>query len=527
MKVVSPSTMRLMDQMAIDKYKIPGVILMENAGIKVAQAVQNMWNAQKHCASRKIVFFCGKGNNGGDGFVAARHLANMGFETIVFIIANPDNIAGDAAINLEIIRNMGLRIKVIKEQADLDEAKDLANGAFVLVDAIFGTGLKGDVKGIAKSVIEVINQLEIPVVSIDIPSGVCGSTGKILGTAVKAHQTVTLALPKIGLLLYPGAEYVGELITADIGMPVKLVEAINAEAQLLDLSWVRGCFKAAPPDAHKGTFGRVFIIAGSVGMTGAATLSSTAAVRSGAGLVTIGIPESLNDILEVKVTEAMTLPLPETSSRSIGKGAIEKALSFASKCDAVVLGPGLSTDYETAEFVRQFILDCTVPMVVDADGLNAMAESPAIFKKAKAPIIITPHPGEMARLLSTTVSEVQTDRIGAVKTAAEKFSCTAVLKGARTLIATSDGKLMINPTGNIGMATGGSGDVLSGMIGAFLARSMKPYEAAAVGVYLHGLAGDLSAKEQEQICLMATDIIDFLPKAVNKMKVQCDDNKSW
>lgn len=526
MKVVSPSTMRQMDQIAINDYKIPGVILMENAGIKVAQVVQKMWSAQNSVSS-KIAFFCGKGNNGGDGFVAARHLANMGFETIVFLIANPHSIAGDAAINLEIIRNMDIPIKVIEEIAVLDEVKDLAKGAFVLVDAIFGTGLKGDVRGIAKAVIEVINQLEIPVISVDIPSGICGSTGKILGTAVKAHQTVTLALPKTGLLLYPGAEYVGTLITADIGMPTKLMQSINVGAQLLDARWVSKCFKPFPSDAHKGTFGRVFIIAGSVGMTGAAALSAAAAVRSGAGLVTIGLPESLNDILEVKVTEAMTLPLPETSSRSVGPSALGKALNFANQCNAVVLGPGLSTKDETTEFVRRFIAECSVPMVIDADGLNAMAECPAIFKEVKAPIIITPHPGEMARLLSTTVSKIRADRIAAVKTAAEKFRCIAILKGARTLIATCEGKLFINPTGNAGMATGGSGDVLSGMIGAFLARGMKPYEAAAAGVYLHGLAGDLSAKQQGQICLAATDIIDYLPKAVNKMKVCNDGNRPF
>lgn len=523
MKVVSPSTMRQMDKIAIEEFKIPGVILMENAGIKVAQAVKNMWKAAKNGVSRKVVFFCGKGNNGGDGFVAARHLVNMGFEASVFIIADPDSITGDAAINLEIIKNLDIAIKVIKEEADLGEAKDLAKGAFVLVDAIFGTGLKGQVRGIAKSVIEIINQLEIPVISVDIPSGICGSTGKVLGAAVKAHQTVTLALPKTGLLLYPGAEYVGELITADISMPTKLVKSIDAEAELLDAEWVRQCFKAFPADAHKGTFGRVFIIAGSVGMTGAAALAATAAVRSGAGLVTIGIPEGLNDILEVKVTEAMTLPLPETPSGSLGKRAKEKSLDFAGKCDAVVLGPGLSTNPETVEFVRGFIAECSVPMIVDADGLNALAEYPDIFKEAKAPIVITPHPGEMARLLSTSVSDVQEDRIWAVKTAAKKFGCTAVLKGARSLIATTDGKLIINPTGNAGMATGGSGDVLAGMIGAFLARGMKPYEAAAAGIYLHGLAGDLAAKKQGQICLAASDIIDFLPKAFKKMKVYDDD----
>jgi len=518
--------MREMDRIAIEEYKIPGVVLMENAGARVAQTVQNLWNDMKDCASKKIAVFCGKGNNGGDGFVAARHLANWGFEITVFLFADPASITGDAAINLEIIKNMDLPIKVIKEKSDLDEVVKLARGSSVLVDAIFGTGLKGDVRGIAKYAIEIINKLKIPVVAVDIPSGVCGSTGKILGDAVRAQKTVTFALPKMGLLLYPGAEFVGELITADIGIPAKLIESINTEAQLLDARCVSRYFKKFPADAHKGSFGKVFIIAGSVGMTGAAALSATATVRSGAGLVTIGIPESLNDILEVKVTEAMTLPLPETSDRSLGASAIDKALDFASRCDAVVLGPGLSTHDETGEFVKRFVTECSVPMVLDADGLNTIAKFPSIIKEASAPVIITPHPGEMARLLSIPASQIQSDRIEAVKIAAEKFSCTAVLKGARTLIATSDGKLMINPTGNAGMATGGSGDVLSGMIGAFLARGMKAHEAAASGVYIHGLAGDLAAEEKGQICLTASDLIDFLPKAIKKMKVYSDDNRS-
>lgn len=522
MKVVSPSTMRLMDKTAIEEYKIPGVVLMENAGTKLAQAVQNMWNFRESKVSRKIAVFCGKGNNGGDGFVAARHLVNSGFETMVFIIADPDSITGDAAINLEIIKNMDVPIKIIQDASHLDEVMPLLKESSLVVDAIFGTGLKGDVRGIAREVIQIINGLDVPVVSADIPSGICGSTGKVLGVAVKATKTVTFALPKIGLLLYPGAEYAGELITADIGMPTKLIESVDAEAELLDASVVNRNFKPFPPDAHKGNFGRVFIIAGSVGMTGAAALSATAAVRSGAGLVTIGIPESLNDILEVKVTEAMTLPLPETPDRSISLAALHKALSFARMCDVAVLGPGISTNDETREFVKRFIANCTVPLLLDADGLNTIAENPDILKDAKAPIVITPHPGEMARLLSISVSEVQADRIIAVKTAAEKFACTAVLKGARTLIAGSEGRLMINPTGNAGMATGGSGDVLSGMIGAFLARGMKACEAAAAGVYLHGLAGDLAAMEKGQTCLAAADIIDFLPKAFKMMKVHSD-----
>jgi hydroxyethylthiazole kinase-like uncharacterized protein yjeF len=518
MKIVSPSTMRDMDRIAIEAYKIPGVILMENAGREVALAVKNLWIQQRQNTLTKVALFCGKGNNGGDGFVAARHLANMGFDTIVFIMANPSSIIGDAAINLEIIKNMGLRIKVIDEESDLNEVMDMTRDASILVDAMFGTGLRGNVTGVAQKLIEMINNLEIPVIAVDVPSGICGETGKILGSAVRSKQTVTMALPKTGLLFYPGVEYVGELFTADIGMPMKLIRSIEAEAELLDHEWVYGCFKEYPSDAHKGTFGRVFIIAGSAGMTGAAALSGMASVKSGAGLVTIGVPESLNDILEVKLTEAMTMPLAETPNRCISIAALNKALAFANKCDVVVLGPGLSNEGETQQFVRHFIKSCEVPMIIDADGLNALEECPKILNEAQSPVIITPHPGEMARLCSTTLPKIQEDRVAAVKTAAKEFNCIAVLKGAGTLIADSEGKMWINPTGNAGMATGGSGDVLSGMIGAFVARGMKPYEAAAAGVYIHGLTGDLAAEEQGEICLAAQDLIDYLPKAVKNIK---------
>ncbi len=530
MKAVSPSTMRKMDQTAVETYEIPGVVLMENAGREVALAVKNMWEFQKKdkrpANTTKVVLFCGKGNNGGDGLVAARHLANMGFDTNVFIIANPSSITGDAAINLKIANNMGLKIKIIDEKTDLNTIMEMTSSASILVDAILGTGLKGEVRGIARNVIAMINKLETPVIAVDIPSGICGETGKVLGNAVKAEQTVTMASPKMGLLLYPGTEYVGKLIVADIGMPINLVESTEAEAELLDYKWVSSCFKEYPPDAHKGTFGKVFVIAGSCGMTGAATLSAEAAVRSGAGLVTAGIPESLNDILEIKLTEAMTIPLSETPDRCISVAALDRALQFANKSNVVVLGPGLSTKNETKQFVRQFALNCKVPMVIDADGLNALAEYPEALNKAQAPVIITPHPGEMARLLSATLSEVQRNRISSVKTAAKRFGCTVVLKGARTLIATSEGKLFINPTGNAGMATGGSGDVLSGIIGAFLARGMKPYEAAAAGVYLHGLAGDLAAREKGEICLAAGDIIDYLYKAIKDIKEYKDAQRT-
>ncbi|HHW02428.1 MAG TPA: NAD(P)H-hydrate dehydratase [Thermoanaerobacterales bacterium] len=519
MKVVSPSAIRELDRKAIEDMKVPGIVLMENAGREVALAVKRLLDEEPVKKSRKVALFCGKGNNGGDGFVAARHLTNMGFEPVVFLAAEPEEIKGDAAVNYRIIMNMGISTAIIRNGKDLDEARKYCRDAAVLVDALFGTGLKGEVRGVGRQMIELMNSLDVPVISVDIPSGISGETGKVLGVAVKAKRTVTMALPKTGLVLYPGAAYAGKIVVADIGMPVSILKSAEACAELLDMNSVAGLFKPYPPDAHKGTFGRVFILAGSAGMTGAAALCGMAAARSGAGLVTLGIPASLNDIMEVKVTEVMTLPLPETPERSISVKALEKALEFASGCDAVAVGPGLSRQDEARDFIRQFVAACPVPMVIDADGLNALAEEPEILAGLKVPAVITPHPGEMARLLSTDAGAVQEERMGTVRKAANRFRCVALLKGARTLIATPEGDLWINPTGNPGMATGGSGDVLTGMIAAFMARGMKPQDAALAGAYLHGMAGDLAAAVRGELSMIAGDLIDFLPETFLKLEV--------
>jgi len=522
MKVVCPATMREMDRKAIEDMGIPGIVLMENAGREVALAVKRMTDAAVKTGPpdkslRKAALFCGKGNNGGDGFVAARHLANMGFRPMVFLVAGADEIKGDAATNYRIILSMKIPVYTVKDDKDLAKSRLLCLNAGIIVDALFGTGLRGEVSGLSRQAIELINDMGIPVVAVDIPSGISGETGKVLGVAIKARETVTMGLPKMGLALFPGAAYAGKITVADIGMPASVIEDAKAEAEILEKDLIRSFFKPYPPDAHKGTFGRVFILAGSAGFTGAAALAGMAAARSGAGLVTLGIPESLNGILEVKLTEVMTLPLPETPGRSLSIKALDKTLEFCSHCDAVAIGPGLSQQEETQDFIRQFAAACPAPMVIDADGLNALAGRPGIDAPFKAPAVITPHPGEMARLLGTTPDAVQQDRPGSVREAAKRFNCTALLKGARTLIAAPGGGLWINPTGNPGMATGGSGDVLAGMIAAFLARGMAPDQAAAAGAYLHGLSGDLAAAAKGELSLIAGDLLDFLPEAFLKL----------
>lgn len=509
--------MRLMDEKTIKEFKIPGIVLMENAGREVALTVKRIWN-QNPNFSKKIVIFCGKGNNGGDGFVAARYLANWGFKPSVFVLSKPGEIQGDAQINFDIIKNLGINIKHLLKDEDIKAISFLDFS--IIVDAIFGTGLKGSVRGIAAKVISAINQSNYPVVAVDIPSGICGTTGKILGNAVKAQVTVTMVLPKTGLYLYPGRELAGRIKVADISMPWQVIDDATQEANLIDENLLLNLSKPYPQDAHKGNFGRMFILAGSKGMVGAAVLAGKAATRCGAGLVTCGIPEFLHDVIASKLTEVMTYPLK--GGDRLSSEAVERAIKFSQKCDAVVIGPGLSQEPSTKAFVRQFVRKCQSPLVIDADALNALADDTMALNEAKGPIIITPHPGEMARIFSTTPKDIQENRIKYVKQAAKDFSCIAVLKGASTLIAVGE-ELFINPTGNPGMATGGSGDVLSGIIGALIARGYTPKEAAVVGTYLHGLAGDLAAKKFGKISMIAGDIIDFIPEAIKKLGYREDE----
>lgn len=515
LKIVSPDTMKNMDKRAMEEYSIPGIVLMENAGRKLAEQVNNIWENQSIKSSKKVVVFCGKGNNGGDGFVVARHLSNAGFDIHVFITADPNEIKGDALVNLHIIQKMDIDIHTTLEKDFLQKASRVTDGAFAVVDALFGTGLKGEVKGIALEVIELINSFDCHVIACDIPSGISGHTGQVLGTAVRAEETVTMALLKTGIVIFPGAQYTGKLTVADIGMPYSVIKEAETEAILLEKQYIADLFNECPLDAHKGDFGRVFVIAGSRGMSGAAALAGLASARSGAGLVTVGIPESLNDIIEMKLTEVMSIPLSETSEGSISNEALKQALEFAQKCNAVAIGPGLSMNDDTRQFVKQFVEDCKKPLVIDADGLNALSDEPNLLAETSlCQTVITPHPGEMARLLSTTTDVVQRDRIGAARAAASKLGSTVVLKGAGTLIVTPDGDTWINTTGNPGMATGGSGDVLTGIITAFIARGMKPTEAALAGVFIHGLAGDIAVEKMGGgISLIASDIIGYLHEA--------------
>ncbi|MBA7666810.1 Bifunctional NAD(P)H-hydrate repair enzyme Nnr [subsurface metagenome] len=533
MKVVTAEEMREIDRKTIAS-GIPSIELMENAGRAVARVIKSHYAPLR---GEKVSIFCGRGNNGGDGLVVARLLAKERVRVKVFLLAKKEELKRDPKTNLKRVLKESassadppmrwIEIIEIDTSQKLERLKQKIKKSDLIVDAILGTGIKGAPKGIEAKIIKFINTLKKPIVSVDIPSGVEGSTGRVPGEAIRADLTITFGLPKIGLVVYPGAEYVGKLEVARIGFPKKFLEDERIKVNLIAKEEISTYLEPRRPDTHKGTYGHLFVIAGSIGMTGAATLTSQAAslcfgaLRSGVGLVTLGIPESLNEIMEIKLTEGMTLPLPETKKKTLSLKAEKEIIEFSKKADALALGPGLSTDKETQQLVRNLIKKISLSMVIDADALNALVGHLSLLHSRiphSAFRIITPHPGEMARLISKTVKEVQENRIKIAGDFAKRYKVIVVLKGARTVISDPGGNTYINPTGNPGMASAGVGDVLTGMIGSFLAQRKEPLEAAKTGAYLHGLAGDLAAQEKGEESLVASDVLEKLPQAFKQIK---------
>jgi len=514
MKVTTAAQMQAIDNFTINKIGIPGVVLMENAGKAVADTVSNYFDE-----AFRIVILCGKGNNGGDGFVVARHLYNSGFDVRVYIIGEKKNIKGDAKINLDIFEKMSTRIKEITDEKQLKNLKMNLLHSDLIIDAIFGTGLDSAVRGIYGKTIELVNECDVPVLSVDLPSGLCADHGKILGDVIDADCTVTFGLPKRCLYLYPAASKVGMLEVADISFPpdLDLIQKIKVEYFSnipLDLY-----LPPRPRDSHKGTFGHTLILGGSPGKTGAPIMAAEAALTCGAGLVTCGIPESLNPILETQLIEAMSLPLPETKEQTLNKVCIKDIKEFIEerKITTIAIGPGISTNAETSKLVIDLVKNIDLPMVIDADALNVLSKEKNLnfLKKVKSPRILTPHPGEMARLIKKDVQYVRENPIEAAEEFAKKHNVILVLKGAPTITADPEGNIFINSTGNPGLACGGSGDVLTGMIAALLKQIENPVDAAVIGVYLHGLAADLASVEKGEISLLASDVINFFPDALN------------
>jgi hydroxyethylthiazole kinase-like uncharacterized protein yjeF len=505
MKIGTREIVREIDRKTIEELGVPSLVLMENAGRASADVL-----IDEFPFAEKVAVFAGGGNNGGDGFVVARHLMCQGIDVTTYLLSGQKKYSGDALTNLKALKGIGGEI--VELGGSLRKYKQ----ADVIVDALFGTGLDREVKGFYAKVIDYINTQDAPCLAIDLPSGIDANKGFPLGRAVKAEVTVTFALPKIGISIYPGLDYAGKIYVADITTPPFLESDIPYE--LLTHENVGALLKPRQANTHKGTYGHVLILAGSPGKSGAATLASEGALRVGTGLVTVAVPESLNPIMEVKTTEAMTEPVPENSLKTFGKLSVQRVREImVNKITALAIGPGISTTEETREFLYEMIKTSDIPMVIDADGLTLIGEDPNILKKAKAPIVLTPHPGEMSRLTGTGIEEIQSDRVGVSLEFTKRYNVHLVLKGARSIVSTPEGKAYVNTTGNAGMASGGMGDVLTGIIGGFLAQRMSAEDAARLGVFVHGLAGDMASKERGEAGIIAGDLADHLPTILREI----------
>ena len=515
MILVTADEMREMDRRTIEEIGIPGRVLMEAAG---RGATGFLCRKFPDIERMNVGIAAGRGNNGGDGSVMARHLASSGVAVTVYLLADRSQVTGDAAVNLDLLGPLGVPVIEIQDEQSFAELRAAMRSKDLWIDALLGTGLHSDVRGIHRRVIDFINSLHKPVFAVDVPSGLDSDSGQPCGTCIHADATATFGFAKTGHYLYPGAALTGDLEVVDIGIPSLVVEDVRPRQHLLTRRHLQHCLPLRSPDAHKGQTGHLLVVAGSPGKTGAAALTATSALRAGAGLVTLAIAQSLNPIAETLLLEAMTAPLTEVGNGTLGDSCLDQITQLLANMRCLAIGPGLGQRAETGNLVRQLVARCGVPMVIDADGLNHLAGSTDVLRQATAPVVLTPHPGEMARLTETSSSAVQRDRIGTARQFAEHFRVHVVLKGARTVAAHPDGSVFINPTGNAGMATGGMGDVLTGLIAGFLAQGLSAEAAAHTAVYLHGAAADTLAESVGPIGYLASEVMDAIPSEIGRIR---------
>ena len=511
MRVLNAAQMREADARTIGEIGIPSIVLMENAGRQVVAALETGFD---DLASRHVAVLCGRGSNGGDGFVVARTLLQRDVEVSVFVLGSIGDVRGDARLNLEILGRLGLTAVEIDDSQDWELHFPAIAQCDIVVDALFGTGLKAPLSGLLETIAADLNGANVPVVAVDLPSGLSADTPDLIGDCIRAAVTVTLGAPKLPLVLPPGETHAGRIVIADIGIPHDVIDGVDGpHLELLTRTDVREIVPPRQMDSHKGDYGHVLVVAGSMGKTGAAHLAALGALRSGAGVVTVATPVSCLPIVAAMAPEYMTLPLPD-NGEAVAHGAIEQVLTF--ERDVIVAGPGLGPGQPVVELVTGLLERGTVPLVLDADALNALARDPGrlIAPEGSRDVVITPHPGEMARLVGTSVEAVQASRIDVARDFATSRHVYVVLKGHRTLVSTPDGHVFINPTGNPGMASGGSGDLLAGMIGAWLAQLLDTEAACKLAVFLHGLAGDLAEADKGDVAMTASDIAAHLGDAV-------------
>lgn len=533
MKVVTTEEMRRIEKEA-DAGGLSYATMMENAGCAVAEEI----GQRVEVTDKQVLVLVGPGNNGGDGLVAGRYLHDAGAQVTLYIWKR--RVKEDE--NFRLAQERDISTAWAEEDADLATLNTLLEGADVIVDALLGTGISRPIEGLLKGILEVARmktgEAKGMIVTVDVPTGLNCDTGEVDPVTVPADLTVTFAFPKLGFFLFPGAEYVGELVAADIGIPDQLAEDVQIE--FTNPEMVKAVLPERPLGAHKGTFGKALLVAGSVNYTGAACLASAAATRVGTGLATLALARSLHPILASKLTEVTFLLLPENLGVIVPE-AVKLLTDRISEYDALLLGPGLGREEETVEFVHRFlgleskltkprigflpseeaVMESSLPpMVIDADGLNALSEAPDWWKHLKVEVVLTPHHGEMSRLMGRPVAEIEVDRMGVVRRMAQEWQQVVLLKGAYTLIATPEDRVFINPFANPGLATAGTGDVLAGAIVGLLAQGLSPRDAAIAGAYLHGLAGQMARDEVGEMGMVAGDLLPFLPMGIRELRGQ-------
>lgn len=529
MIILKPDEMREMDVRTIED-GMPEILLMEAAGRGVAvfvvkEILRGELNSSLPSRSAsyieaearknsEILIFAGKGNNGGDGLVAGRFLDMWGYNVGIILLSQSQYLQGVNLTNYKLCKNRGIEICEIKDLEE-EEIADYIDKANLVIDAMLGTGLKGDVRGRIASVIDLINDnSSTPVLAVDIPSGLDGESGDLHGRAVKADFTATMAFNKLGLCIYPGRNYAGKVEVIDIGMPEKSSNKVDYNIFMLSKKEAASLLPRRSLTAHKGTFGKVGIVGGSPGMIGAPVLTGISALKTGTGLVKIAVPDGIKQNINSNL-ELMISGLKD-DKLGIIEAALPQIKKLKEKSDLMALGPGLGKSQAIEQIIHEILSKFEIPLVLDADGINAISDL-NLLSKYKASLILTPHPGEMARLIDCEIKEVQNNRINIVRNFVDQYNVCLILKGAATIIGLPDGKIYINPTGNEGMATAGSGDVLTGIISSLLAQGLKVENAAILGPFLHGMAGDMAKKEVGSHGLIAGDIIDFIPRIIKDL----------
>ena len=505
--------MQAIDRSAIDDFGIPGLVLMENAGLAVASLIHENVPG---LLEKKVVIVCGKGNNGGDGFVIARHLFIDGVPVDVLLLGKRQQLKSDARVNADIAFKLGVPIHEVTEK-NLSAQNHLLRHCHIVVDALFGTGLSKPARGLHEKVIKKVNASQKYVVAVDIPSGVDSDSGHLIGPHIKADITAALALLKRGHLLFPAAESMGEVQVLDISIPHEAIEKHEIPVAWLELEDVQSLIPKRPTNTHKGEYGHTLVVAGSKGKGGAAGLTGLAALRAGAGLVTLAVPETCYQALEFNPLETMTVALPETKSGCISTKAIDILLKSLKGKNALAIGPGLSTDKETIQLLEALLPQVECPLIIDADGINALGKSRKLIDQIQAETVLTPHPKEMSRLSGWSIKDILNQRIERAREFAQEHNVTLLLKGARTLVAFAEGTVLINPTGNPGMATAGSGDVLTGLIAGLISQGLSASSATAAGAFVHGMAGDLYVEANHEVPLIASDLLDKIPEAIKRI----------